>query len=487
MLKRFVLKDVALRLSLIAVCATLLSSAGFAQAQVEEVVTKRAHLRQSGALITAQSRPITLKKGVSGILFKGIASSAPESSIRINVGESVRVLSYKWVTDSNLIQDEDLRRINAEIAVQKDSLRSANRAERRLLYAKGVLDANRQIDVSDKSIYIDDLDELVTYYKSALRAWDNEFMQLKHHKKALNHQIDSLETAKSSLMTTLESINTALYVQLSAQTEVKRTLDFTYEIETAHWEPDYFISLNGDGEASLAMSARVHQSTGFDWNDIALSFEFGEDSEGADGATYSANFMKASQVTNVPQHVETYIFDLKKLNCTYQMASIANPNTSAHPYNSVLLSNLSGFSLPKGKVTLKTVSGFQKTDTLSSSIDQDSNWFSLGLDNGVLCTKSISKEKLSKSIVGSKQTLSLEWEAVLVNNSSRTQNITYTDYLPIAGEGVLIENDLPKGSQSSTSQFSYNVVLEPGASETISYKFRIEAPKGTNINNYYTK
>lgn len=288
-------------------------------------------------------------------------------------------------------------------------------------------------------------------------------------------------------MTTLESINTALYVQLSAQTEVKRTLDFTYEIETAHWEPDYFISLSGDGEASLAMSARVHQSTGFDWNDIALSFEFGADPEGVDGATYSANFMKASQVTNVPQHVETYIFDLKKLSCTYQMASIANPNTSAHPYNSVLLSNLSGFSLPKGKVTLKTVSGFQKTDTLSSSIDQDSNWFSLGLDNGVLCTKSISKEKLSKSIVGSKQILSLEWEAVLVNNSSRTQNITYTDYLPIAGEGVIIENDLPKGSQSSTSQFSYNVVLEPGASETISYKFRIEAPKGTNINKYYTK
>lgn len=487
MLKRFVLKKVVIRLLAAAAGIILLVPALYAQTSVTEVITKKAHLRQDGALITAESKEVLLRKGVSSLLFKGIAPTAAVSSIRVNAGESVRVLSYQWVTDSNLIQDEELRGLDFQIAVHKDSLKSAMKTERRLLYAKGVLDANKQIEVSDKSIYIDDLDELVTYYKSALRGWDKEFALLKHHKKALNHQIDSLETAKNSRVTTLESINTALYVQLSAQLEVKRTLDFTYEIESAYWEPDYFISLNEENVASLAMSARVYQYTGFDWNDIDLSFEFGEGADDTKGIAYSSNYMKASQKASIPRRTETYIFDLKKLSCSYKMASIANPNTSAHPYNSLLIADLSGFSLPKGKVTLKMTSGFQKTDTFSSTLDQDSNVFSLGLDNSVLCTKSLSKEKLSKSVVGGKQTLVLEWEALLINNSSKTQTLTYIDYLPSSAPGVVIENNLPKGSKTAANQFNYTVVLEPGESKTLPYKFRIEAPKGTNINNYYTK
>lgn len=487
MLKRFITSDLKVFFFLVLAIVVMLPSFAWSQTPVVKVATEKAHLRQEGALITAKSQEVKLKKGVNAILFKGIAPSAPTASIRVNAGESVRVLSYQWVADSNLIQDTELRRLDEEIAVQKDSLRSAIKAEKRLLYAKGVLDANVQIDVSDKSIYVDDLDELVTYYKSALRAWDKEFSILKYHKKSLNRQIDSLETAKSSLVTTLESINTALYVQLSALLEVNRTVDFTYEIESAHWKPDYFISLNGEGKADISMSARVFQDTGFDWDNVELSFEFGEGNYQKKGIAYSANYMEATEPVSIPNLSETYIFDLNKVACAYNMVSIANPNSAAHPYNSVLISNLSGFSLPKGKVTLKTISGFQKIDTLVNTLDQDTNLFSIGLDNSVLCTKSISKEKLSKSIVGGKQTLVLEWEAQLTNNGTKTHTLTYTDYLPNEVPGGVVENSLPKGSKTAANQFSCTVVIEPGESVTLPYKFQIEAPKGVNINNYYTK
>ena len=455
--------------------------------QAVGVLTTKAHMRPTEAIITAQSEPVKLKKGINGLLFRGIASSAETSSIRINAGESTRVLGYKWVTDSSHLQDDQVVRLNAELQVKNDSLQSAQRAEQRLLYARKVLNENIQIDVSDKSIYIDDLDELVIYYKNALRRWDKEYIELKHHKKRINHQLDSLETSKRRRVATLRALNTGLFVQISAQLEVERTVDFSYQTKSAFWEPTYFVSLTDQGNASIEMSASIQQQTGLNWKQIDLSLEFGNTNKTTLNKVFSANYLTTNYKVNVPNGETTFIFDLKSIDCSYEVFNLLNPNVSAHPFISLQLSNLSGYTLPRGIVTIKTPSGYQSTDTLASVLTSDSLVFSIGIDNEILCTKSISKEKLTKSIVGNKQTLNVEWNAQLTNNSGQQQVVTYADYLPANIEGATVESSLPKGSITADGKFSYAISLEPGETKTISYKFKIAAPKGVDINDYYTK
>lgn len=479
----------------VAICAsiTLVNAQGIQSV----VLIKSAVLGQQSASLYATSEGVTLKPGLNELIFDGLGNSIIPSSIKMKVAKGGRIISFKVDSNNSDLIDDQYRTLELSIKEKRDSLEMIGFKLGRLKVLQDVLMENKQISVSDKSIYVDDLDELLDYYQDKLMLFHKEKTRLEHHRNVANHQIDSLETAKNKLATTLGVNRPLLYVQIASESEQEIEMEFWYEVKDATWSPGYTVSLQKDGQGVLSMASYMTQSTGVSWNRIQLSLQYGKHVENHIGTTQNArsegsvgskpfSVVRIDNPTTIESGTTSFLSDASQFDVTYEITNYCIPEQTNQVVENIKFTGLSGVYLPKGNATIERSDKVQISDTLESLFFDDSLSYSMGFSNNVLVYKHLEKEKFRKAIIGNKQSISVSWQLVLENLRDEDVLVTVVDRLPTSkNASVVIVNDLPKGATIDHEFFTYQVKLKSNEKSEITYGFQINAPKGVTIKDYY--
>lgn len=459
-------------------------SFGTAKAQIEtEAKVKAVSLMPSAAFISCHTSAVNLTKGYNQIDVGNVAKDLRLANLSFQQIKGAEITSIEIIKKGSVKKDNRIIEIDSLLQIANDSLDWVEFSIKRNDQLSYILYKNSEIEVSDKSIYVDDLDELLIYYKQKLRKLEAEKRKLNYHKNLLVYQIDSLKTAKENRIATLGLPSTYIRMHISSSMASSTTINFNYSTSLANWWPNYTIKVSEDN-SSIQVGAVCYQNTGVDWESTNLSLSYGQASD----KNMASSLVKFSNIGgyNVKSDDTLYINSVLNQEINTFESFLCKPSQSPLVSKLLALNGLDGLFLPKGQLQLISNSGQIHFDSLSSDLFSDSTFYDLGYTNEIYFNRTLSKEKLRKSILGNKKTAEIEWTITFENKSNKVQTILIEDFLPSASKNEIeIDLNLPRSSKSYDDTFIYSFELEPGEKEEIKYGFNISAPKAIELKDYY--
>ncbi len=436
-----------------------------------------------GAFVSCNTEIVTLSKGLNSVRLQNLAKDISVSNISLKLPENTKIISIEKHFVSEPKNDPEFSKIDSMLKFTQDSLNWVLFAIERNKQLVEILRSNQKIEVSDKSIYVDDLDELLNYYKLKYRKLERDKLNRIYHRNQLISQIDSLKTAKQRRIATLNYPFTYVDVQISSPMEQNCIIQINYSTRLASWEPKYTVWLNNN-ESSLELNGLLRQNTGVNWVNCQIGLSYGENELPSNQRVVN---ITANDKKTVNNNESVYLNALNRQELKSELLFEINPSISALTKSNVSVTGLQGVYLPKACANYITSTGLQFIDSLQSDLFSDSFQIELGLTNEITFSKELSKEKLKKAIIGSRQTVEVEWIISVINNSDKKQKINLIDILPSYNIAeVETELNLPKGAQINEKSFSYLTEIDPKERVEIKYGFKISAPKSFELtNNYY--
>ena len=467
---------------LMMLCFVTLSSAQKSYGvKAEEVLVFR-----NGGLIQAESEMIPITKGLGKLTLTGLGNEINEKSIYISLGEGVEILELKVIEDSTgYKKDKEILAIDKSINEWKDSLYWLDFSEKRNKVLELILLKNDEIEVSDKSIYVDDLNELLAFYERKLRKVKNEKVTIKHHKKIVNRHIDSLQTAKQNRITTLGYPTTSVELHIRSDMEQKRTARLSYSTDKMSWNPSYVIAPKNE-EYALSTNANFIQKTGQNWEEVKVTLLYGQEESSATNLKTPLTRFELAGIYNFVADSSYRLPQIEKTEVVVEEKMVCRPNISTASQMMYQVNGLSGYYLPNSPVTLITSTSGQFVDSLESDFYNDSVVFVAGYHSDITCEKSIVLDKMKKSIFNGEQKQVLEWELKIQNNSGENLQVEVYDILPWKEDReVTCFPMMPKRGKYDKGRFSVVLELRAGETQTITYGVEIIAPKNYNLDKIY--
>jgi hypothetical protein len=447
-------------------------------------------LTTQGAYVVSETPAIALVKGVNQVRIMGLSFDAQLDQLQFFMGQSAWVVHAELISDSStFFNDPLLRIISRALHQMEDSLQGVLFTESQIGYLKTILDENMGIEVSDKSIYTDDLDELLGFYAKKLRNLQKDLTTAKLHKKRLVHQIDSLKQAKQNRLTTLAPAVHGVQLNIVADFDMEQPVRISFFTQLATWAPQYGLKAQMD-KAELDVNAMVSQHTGFNWNNVQLRLSYDQT-----GNRKSLKYGSHAVTFLLPYPVQLgngqsmFVPKLSNYRVAARQLFVCDPSLSHLSQPILEIKELKGIFLPEGTITVGTATNGQVQDSFISGLFQDSMTLSLPMTHEVVSTKYVVKEKLSNSLVGNKASSKVEWVATITNSTPIEQTIIFRDRIPFASANpnVLMEYNLPKGAVKYNGYFELTLLLPANERMELNYGFEITAPKGTNLNEYIEK
>ena len=467
----------------------LLAQRTDAQVRIESAV-----LGQSRANLYAKCTGLKVEAGLNEFAFTGLGASINPSSIKIKTTAGARVVSFRLDSNNQQRINDEYRAFESLIKSGWDTLKMVEFRLERLQMLQGVLMENKKISVSDKSIYVDDLDELLDFFREKLMSIYREKTRLEYHRKAVNHQIDSLETAKNELAATLGLKRPALNVQIASENDQEIEMEFWYEVKGVAWSPGYSVSLLENGQALVSMASHLVQNTGVPWNDVQMSLRYGTQDQIETSETQLVNpsssepfsLIQLDNPITLVSGKASFLSNISQYDVNYEVTNYCLPEQTNQVFENIKFTGLSGVYLPQGDAVIEGSEKGQISNTLKSLFFDDSLSYSLGFSNNIIATRQLEKEKFKKAIIGNKQSITVSWELTIENLRDKDAVVILKDRLPSTqNSAVVIENNLPKGSVIDDQFFTHEIKLKSNQKSVINYGFQISAPKGVTIKDYY--
>lgn len=469
----------------------------------------KVRLFEKWAVVETHTAPFQLQEGLNSLEVVGLSNDVELSSIQISPSRNVEVLNVRLGLDSVSILNYKLyKRLTDSLKILTDSLNRRNEALKRHYFLKRTLEVNNDIRVSDRSIYIDDLDELLHFYNAKLAEMDRKELRLISQVASLSHQIESISTAKKELITTLGYPRASVHVLLRARESKSDSLRLNYVTHKASWSPVYSLQLNSNQETTeISHWANVVQRTGFDWKNVELSFhaavspgdKFLQNTDidkvlerapiigELSGRDFSGKRVKVIHGFSLNSGNEQLI-RLKEENYPSGLFRYYYPALSNDVYAFAYVKGLAGDVLPYGPVSLNRDGVYVGTDSLKSEVFDDSLTFNFGPVRDLEIHRELEKDKLRKSILKSVVKQEVEFKLKIENKSGIPQEFILVDKIPTGIlEDVEIDYNLPRGSEINREAKFFSAIIKVPEGETIEiqYGFQVKYPKELVIRNIY--
>jgi uncharacterized protein (TIGR02231 family) len=237
-----------------------------------ETPVKAVTLHLDGAEIQ-QEKTLNLNSGITSIVFTNLSSKLIPKSIRVNVGESVSVLSVSEKlnflnTGAESVKAKQLR----------DSLKNIQFQIKQITYdkeafekEKELLAKNNSIGGHEKGVAISELKLAADFYRSRIKEVNGEMLKLET-------KLEQLYIVSGRLQNELQESNMhenkptgEIIILLQTDSKVTANIDLKYVVSDAGWAPYYELKAEDIGKpVTLVYRARAFNNTGVDWKDIKL-------------------------------------------------------------------------------------------------------------------------------------------------------------------------------------------------------------------------
>ena len=464
---------------------------------------KNVKLFSKGASIYRTSSGLSLNEGLNRVEISGVSASIFSESIKVYPEKDLQVLNSSIRIDSLGFKDIPIyRKIADSLFATRERIRSVGSNINRYQELRKILLDNRNIRVSDRSIYIDDLEELLLFFDRRLKRYNTVIDSLTRHQKKLIDNRERLVTAKRKTVTTLGYPRATVILLLRAQTDMNTQLQISYSVRNAGWHPRYSINaLPSSKEMSIIGWAEVFQNTGQDWMNVPVEFMTGyvDDlsfTDGAAGDLIADTLSDKSRITRIAatsapitirngvENELTFLFEEKHKG---EVINYCYPSKQERVYVNVAGTGLVGSYYPKGEAALSINNNYLRTLLIHKAPYQDSASFSLGVNDDFTVRRVLDKDKFRKSLLGSTIKQEVLFTLYLTNNSNKEAEIVVYDKLPRTQKSAVEVNyNVPRGANVNENMGFFLLRSKIVAGETIeiNYGYKLSYPKGHEIKNY---
>ncbi|WP_259070740.1 DUF4139 domain-containing protein [Mucilaginibacter sp. X4EP1] len=533
-----------LRKILMVVCLTITALA--AKANDDQKITSKVQkviVFLNGAQVT-RTAMVNVNAGTSELVFGGISPGIDVQSIQVHANGDFTILSVKHEMNylDEQVKNSQVEQIEAALKVLKDkidlqnSLISVYSAEENMLMKNQLVKAeNAALEVPKLKEALDFQTERLIAIKEKELAINNQIVALGVERQKYNQQLDEINRK--------EAVSTSnIIVTISSKSEVQSTFSLSYLIHDARWYPSYDIrAKNVNSPLAIIYKANVSQTTGEEWKNVRLTLSTGNpylnnnkpelnpyylniyqyepkvsaDKSLAEVVVVSAsgikrtpeqygylgnddangpNVAQTENQTNVDFNIDnpyTIASDGKeslveinqvevKANYQYYVAPKLNTNV----FLTAQVTDWSKYNFLAGEVNIffeGTYIGKSRMDTQALN---DTLNLSLGVDKGILVTRTSRKDLTERQTFGSNKKETKDWLIEVKNRKNQPINLLVEDQVPVSQNSsieVETQNVSDGKLDQTTGKVSWNLSLKPSDDKKIELKYQVKYPKNQTV------
>lgn len=327
--------------------------ANLAPAQTNRYPLKPEHVTVflKGAEIYGKTK-VNLVKGENEVVLTGLARHVDESSVMVNAGSDVTILSVTFLTN----YADTLAPTNAVKAL-KDSIKRVQ-ANKKVLSNKSkaiagqlsVLAENQRVNGANQSVSTAELKKLLDFMRTEAEGLLSDKDKVDEELAVVNDRLRSLQDQLQEEQTSGENVTGKLVVKLQAKETKATTVTANYITRNAGWMPVYDVIADQVGQPlKMVYKANVSQSTGTSWNNVYLSLSTGNPQEG----------MEVPVVE--PRYLSFYEPSIKRKAMLYNSSQTGEDVFTTEKYMNAGYSGALNFSQSEGDLAADKPTGVSKS------------------------------------------------------------------------------------------------------------------------------
>lgn len=259
-------------------------SCAFVSAQQKEIKTSSSIAEVTvflnGAQVTREAR-VSLRPGTNLIKLTDLTNNLDPNSLQVSGDKKVTIVSVNH--QFNYLEEPKKSKRYKEV---KDSLDDTNlklqlRRSIKQVYVeeKNLLLTNKSIGGQQNGVDVEDLMEMADYYRERLKDIEVKLLDAQIEERELTQLSQKLQRQLNQLNGQRHKNTSEILVNISSNITTSAKLVIAYHVYNAGWIPFYDIRSNSiDGPVALTYKANVHQTTGYDWENVKIALSTGNPS-----------------------------------------------------------------------------------------------------------------------------------------------------------------------------------------------------------------
>jgi len=506
---------------------------------------KQVTVYQNNARVTREAN-ITVSPGINKVVFGGLASAVNQQSLQVDISGPATLLSANMglnyltpVKVSARIKELRDSLSLVETTIKKtDALKMVYNGEEKLMQE------NIKLGSEEAGFTVPELKLLADFYRIRMKEIKNEQVQidlldnqLKKTKSKLQHQLNQLSSRDNQP-------SGEVHLSISSNLTTKITITYTYLVFQAGWFPVYDIRSRGPGEPiNIVYKAQVHQHTGKDWDNIAMTISTRnptadqnrpvlqpwyidfkspailyeslesaaprsrksemlsnmaiiEDDEAMGSApvyqvqevqgTMAVEY-KIKNLQNVPADGDNHLMLLKEEKVPAIFTYHAVPKLSENVFLLAKIPDFGTLNLLPGNANLFNEGMYIGQSHLNPSVASDTMLLSLGKDQKISIERHLLDDFTSKQFIGQNVKIQRGYEIVIKNNKPKPVVIEIIDQLPIStNEDIEVELMKAGGAKynGNYGRLIWREEIGNGELRKLQFSYTVKYPKGKNVDGF---
>lgn len=358
--------------------------------------------------------------------------------------------------------------------------------------------------------------------------------ECKSQQQELDKQLQVLSASlqKIQIPHTQESLSLIVSIEPSGAGEFE--LEMTYIVKSASWTPLYDLRVNsGSNRVHLSYLAEVTQSTGEDWNDVALSLSTAKPGLGtippqlqpwyidtprppvakrdnmrvmSQTAPAAANFAEEAEANLIP--ADTVVSDISHQGSvvTFKLSGGGNIPSDGTPHKTTIFyddfpcsfdyvaiprlvsfaylqanvkNSSDGATLLSGTANIFRDDIFVGSTQLSNIAPGQEFQLNLGIDESLKIERDLVERQVDKKLIGNQRRITYGYRLIITNLINQAINIKLTEQLPVSRNEqikVRLNRSNPQIQLGAMGLLVWELMIQPQEKREISYQFSIEHP-----------
>lgn len=499
---------------------------------------------QNRALVT-RTAEVTLPPGISKLEFPGLPADLVDQTLQVtgSAESSVKILdvhirTVSKDTVSNSRTEDILGKLSSLKEKEKILLKRIDvlRAETAFIDSLGIYYARRAGTQTSRTPYLD-WKNVLRFIASNLDSVNIKTLRTDSQLKDVREKISLIQDEIRRMQVYAVKTGKLVAVTLGSPNRNRAKLLVSYLLPGASWSPSYKERVtSGSKKVDIAYSARVRQSTGEDWNNIALTLSTAQPSAGGTPPNLSTwrvgiyepppsprELSSESRAKGQMQTVATQM-QLSKIagpaaevvhaltSATFIIAAPANipadntshevtianallpvklsytsiPSLTSAAYLTAEAKNTTDYPFLPGPADIFLDNSFVATSSIGDVMPGEDFKSYLGIDKSVqIERKLINRFKESTGLFSKNTRITYTYQTTVDNTKKVPVDLLVKDQVPVSTDKrvsvEVLEPDPNVAKPDSEGFIEWHLDLAPSEKKVLNLKFSVEAPSNLRV------
>jgi len=261
-----------------------LATAAFAEVPTTAGTITKVTVYRGQALVTRTIK-VDLPQGTSEFIITDLPARIVPESLYAQTSGNLKILSVRY-RERAVKEDtrQEVKELDEQIETLKNQIRHAERNHKHggNLWAKYeglwklAIDGSK-VDLNRGVLQADQIQSLADYLETKWNALHEKSLEIEDHIAQLKKELDLLNRKRRELDTGRSRTEREAVLFVRKDDKKKASIELSYLVNNANWQQQYNLRANPEKSTVLIeYNAVVNQTSGEDWNGVALSLSTAE-------------------------------------------------------------------------------------------------------------------------------------------------------------------------------------------------------------------